>query len=370
MRIFSSVFLSLLLLAVSLSAQTVMPTPGGKPLTQAEYVQLLYTLERNPSKKDEVVETVRKRGIGFVLTDGLRSLTASKSKSDAELRRTLEEAARRKENPEAFQLPDEKESATVLIKARENSLAAVEEMPDFLVKQVILRSLSYAGTNKFTSTDRLVIAVGYRAGESEQYRLLSRNGIPEPDSKESRSYESVGGTTSAGEFVTILKTIFKSDSLTKFTPVDTDVLRGQRAIVFSYEITRDLAKQVIGYGGSFEQETISGMKGKIWINRDKARVLRVESQATEIPDSFPVRAASRVIDYEWITINNQKYLLPTLSEVRLTSRENRELLESRNEIRFRDYQKYDVDIKLLDDEDIIEEEEPKPAATPAPIKKP
>lgn len=356
MRIFSSAIFIILLFISGAFAQPSVQTPSGeKPLTQPEYVQLLFTLERNPSKRSEVVDIVRKRGIGFALTDGLKSLTASKSKNDPELRRTLEEAARRKDNPAAFQLPSEKESSQVLIKARENSLAAVEEMPDFLVKQVILRSLGYAGTNKFTSMDRLVVAVGYRAGESEQYRLLSVNGIQQQETKDNKAYDEVGGTTSAGEFVTILKTIFKSDSQTQFTPIDTDVLRGQRAIVYNFEIERSLAKQQITYMRSFQQDTIAGMKGKVWIDRDTFRVLRVESHATEIPSSFPITAASRNVDYEWVTINNKKYLLPSVSEVRLTSRENREMYESRNEIRFRDYRKYDVDITILDDDETIEE---------------
>ncbi len=79
-------------------------------------------LDKNPGKKDELVEAVRKRGIGFELTDGLRSLTTSKSRNDADLRRTLEEAARRKENPTAAKLPSEKESSEVLAKSREPRL--------------------------------------------------------------------------------------------------------------------------------------------------------------------------------------------------------------------------------------------------------
>ncbi len=74
-------------------------TPPEKPLTQAEYVKLLYDLEKNPQKKDTVIETLRKRGIAFQLTDGLRSLTTAKSRGDAEVKLTLEEAGRRQANP-------------------------------------------------------------------------------------------------------------------------------------------------------------------------------------------------------------------------------------------------------------------------------
>ncbi|MCY7376465.1 MAG: hypothetical protein LH472_10905 [Pyrinomonadaceae bacterium] len=330
-----------------------------KPLTQSEYVKMLYVLEKNPGEKDELVEAVRKRGIGFQLTDGLRSLTTSKSRSDADLRRTLEEAARRKENPEHAKLPSEKESSAILAKSREATLAAVEEMPDFVVKQQIARSAAYAGTNNFRSLDRLVVAVSYRASGREEYKVLSRNGILENNPNPKQSYEEVGGTSSTGEFVTVLAKIFKPESGTKFELTDTDTIRTRRALVFDYAIERDKAKQIITASGAFDETAITGMKGRIWIDRENFRVLRVESGATEIPEAFPIRAANRTVDYDWVTIGGEKFLLPTLSDVRLTSRESRQMFETRNVIRFKDYQKYGSEVKILDDDEEVQEEKPK-----------
>ncbi|CAA9397649.1 MAG: hypothetical protein AVDCRST_MAG74-1482 [uncultured Pyrinomonadaceae bacterium] len=330
-----------------------------KPLTQAEYVKMLYDLQKNPGVKDELVEAIRKRGIAFELTDGLRGLTASKSRSDADLRRTLEEAARRKANPERAKLPTENESAEVLNKAREATLAAVEEMPDFVVKQQIARSAAYAGTDNFRNLDRLVVAVSYRSEGREEYRILSRNGILETNPQLKQSYEEVGGTSSTGEFVTVLAKIFKPESETKFELVDTDIIRDRRALVFDYSIKRDKAKQVITVAGAFDDTTITGMKGRVWIDRENFRILRVESQATEIPDNFRIRAARRTIDYDWVTISDEKYLLPLLSDVRLTSKEDRQTFETRNVIRFKDYQKYGSEVKILDDDEEVPEEKPK-----------
>ena len=330
-----------------------------KPLTQTEYVKMLYALEKNPGVKDELVEAIRKRGIAFDLTDGLRSLTRSKGRNDSELQRTLEESNRRRQNPGTAKLPDGKEATEILSKAREATLTAVEEMPDFVVKQQIARSAAYAGTNNFRSLDRLVVAVSYRASGQEEYRVLSRNGILENNPKPKQTYEEVGGTSSTGEFVTVLAKIFKPESDTKFELVDTDVIRNRRALVFDYSIERDKAKQTIVASGAFDDTAITGMKGRIWIDRENFRVLRVESSATEIPDAFPIRAANRTIDYDWVTIADEKYLLPTLSDVRLTSRENRQLFETRNVIRFKEYQKYGSEVKILDDDEEVPEEKPK-----------
>jgi hypothetical protein len=335
----------------------------NKPLTQSEYVKLLNDLQRNPNLRSEIVETVRKRGVDFVVTDGIVSLTRTKSGSDAELARTLKEAGRRKENPTAFQLPAAKESTEVLEKSREVTLAAVNEMPDFVVKQIIQRGISYAGTNNFQNLDRLVVAVSYRspdvsgANGSEEYKVLSVNGVIQDTPRAKNSYEEVGGTSSTGEFVTVLNTIFKAENEAKFEPIDTDLVREHKAIVYSFSISVDKKPESISYARL--DSTVTGMEGKIWIDRQNFRVLRVESNATEIPIDFKVRAAKRTIDYDWVTIAGEKYLLPLLSDVRLTSREGKEIYETRNVIRFKEYQKFGSDVKILDDDTEVPAEDKK-----------
>lgn len=348
----------LVILILISSLGFVFAQAGQKPLAQTEYVKMLYDLQKNPNGKAALIEAIRTRGIGFELTDGLRGLTRTKGANDAELLRTLEEANRRRQNPVEAKLPSEKEAAEVLLKARELTLAAVEEMPDFVVKQQIQRSAAFAGTNNFRNLDKLVVAVSYRASGQEEYKVLSVNGILQSNPANKQTYSEVGGTSSTGEFVTVLAIIFKPESITKFELVDTDLIRNRRAIVFDYSIERDKAKQRITATGYLTDTTITGMKGRIWIDRENFRVLRVESAATEIPESFPIRAANRTIDYDWVTIADEKYLLPSLSDVRLTSRERSQLYETRNLIRFKDYQKYGTEVIISDDDEEVKEDKP------------
>lgn len=332
-----------------------------KPLTQPEYVKMLYALQKNPGGKEEIIIALRKRGIDFEVTDGIRSLTRSKGANDEELKRALEEAGRRRSNPVATQLPPKKETSEIIVNARKKTLEAVAEMPDFVVKQQIQRYAAYAGTGNFRALDRLVVAVSYRSTGQEEYRVLSRDGILEANAQNKGSYEETGGTSSTGEFVTMLATIFKPESETVFDAIETDVVRGHRALVFEFSVERDKAKQVVAIGQP-RDSTITGIKGKIWIDRDDFRVMRVESEATGIPDTFPIRSAKRAIDYDWVKISDEKYLLPSLSDVRLTHREKREVYETRNLIRFKDYQKFGTDVVIIDDDNapIPEEEKQKP----------
>jgi hypothetical protein len=330
-----------------------------KPLTQAEYVKLLYAIQKAPSTKAEIVAALRKRGIDFAVTDGLRGLTRSKSGNDEELRRALDEADRRRLNPEAARPPTAAEAGELISQARQKTMEAVAEMPDFVVKQQIQRSEAYAGTGNFRSRDRLVVAVSYRSTGQEDYKLLSRNGIIQSDPRPKGGYEEVGGTSSTGEFVTVLATIFKPESETRFEAIDTDLIRGRRAVIFDFEVSKDRARQVITAAGYITETTVTGMKGRVWIDRQNARVLRLESDATEIPPGFRVTSARRTIDYDWTKIADEEYLLPSLSDVRLTIREQGKLFETRNLIRFKDYQKYGTEVIVLEEDNKpITEEKP------------
>jgi hypothetical protein len=189
---------------------------------------------------------------------------------------------------------------------------------------------------------------------------LSINGAIQANAESKRSYEEAGGTSSTGEFVTMLATIFKEENDAVFTPVQTDIVRGRKTVLFEFAVERDKAKQrIISGSGGLTQSATTGMKGRIWIDREDFRVLRVESEATEIPDGFPITGARRTIDYDWTVISEEKYLLPLVSDVRLTIREGGRSFETRNLIRFTNYQKFGTDIIIgPEDSEPVKEEKP------------
>ncbi len=329
-----------------------------EPLTQPEYVKMLYSAEKNPSERTDIVDALRKRGISFVLNDGIRGLTRSKGANDEELKRALEEADRRRRDPIATKLPAETEANTILEKTRVNTQNVVEEMPDFVVKQLITRSQAFAGTGNWRPYDNLVIAVSYSSDQGEQYRVMAKNGAPVTDSVQANSYSGLDGATSGGEFVEDLQRIFKSESKTRFNLLTTDVVRGRRAVVYEYEIAIENNKGGgVGLKGPSPQYSTAGQKGRIWIDRDTFRVLRIEYQLTDITPGFPVRAVTKSINYEMVEIAGERHLMPTISDFRGTVESSGRRFESRNLIRFRDYQKYGTEVRILDD-DLAPEPEP------------
>jgi hypothetical protein len=129
-----------LIIALILSSFTVVfaQSVQEKPITQAEYVKMLYEAEKSAAAKQNLINDLRRRGIAFVLTNGLRSLTTSKSRNDAELKRTLEEAERRRQNPSAAQPPSarskrSKKCRILLLNSRFSVLTLLPERTIFAI---------------------------------------------------------------------------------------------------------------------------------------------------------------------------------------------------------------------------------------------
>jgi hypothetical protein len=345
-------FSVLSLLFILLSPLLIL-AQAAAPITSKELVTLVYQLPKHPELRDELVGDIRKRGISFPLTDGMRSLVATKSGNDSLLRRTLEEAERRRVNPAVSTLPPEREGNELLERARAATLAAADAMPDFIVKQLIKRSRAYGNTNNWLPQDNLTIAVAYRANLGEQYKVLAVNGIPRAqETTQKRDYSKdvdPGATSSGVEYISAVADVFKPQSDTKFKLVDTDLIQGRHTLVYEYEVSRELSQLTLRAGDV--EPAVVGSRGRIWIDRELNRVLRFEQIATEVPPDYPIREASTLIDYEWVAIGENKFLLPTHSEIQLTNVGRGVTVQSRNDIRFRGYQKFGAELKVIDEID-------------------
>ena len=320
--------------------------------------------------RDEIIEQIRKRGIGFPLTDGMRSLVATKSGNDSLLRRTLEEAERRRVNPTASTLPSENEGNELLERTRNVTLAAANAMPDFIVKQLIRRSVAYGTTANWIPQDNLTVAVGYRANVGEEYKVLTC----EWDARRSRGAGDAAITASTRRKArrrAALNTFPRSrifSSLNRkpnFGWSIPTLSRLEELLFTNTWLRRDFSTLNLSLADTGARAVV-GSRGRLWIDRELDRVVRFEQIATEIPPDFPITAASSLIDYDWVQINERKYLLPTHSEILLTTVNPKFVLQSRNDVRFRGYQKYGAELKVVDE--VGEDDEPPPP--PKPIKPP
>ena len=228
--------------------------------------------------------------------------------------------------------------------------------------------------------------MSYRQTTGEQYKLLSVNGMqPSADEREGSSYgDKLGGTTSSGEYVSMLTQLFKPETQAEFQMVDTDTLRGHRTVVYEYTVKKEFSRQTLKFQASINaapMETVVGYRGRIWVDRETNRVLRLESISVEIPPDFPITAANSTIDYDSVSINELTHLLPSRAVIELADHLGNQREQTRNDILFRGYRKFGTEVKIMDidDKDFppdkpeeIDLDKPPavPILKPAPIKKP
>jgi len=180
----------------------------------------------------------------------------------------------------------------------------------------------------------------------------------------------LGGTTSTGEYVTVLAELFDRATRAEFKVVDTDLLRGRRTIVYEFTVTKELSKETIKAACAGNQAITVGYRGKLWVDRENNRVLRFEEIVTEIPAGFPVTAASRLIDYDWASISDRPYLLPSQARILLTDKCTKQTIQTRNDILFRGYRKFGSELKIIDidDKDFVPDEPEKTNPPDTPVK--
>jgi len=194
--------------------------------------------------------------------------------------------------------------------------------------------------------------------------VLAFKGMPvAQDVQESEDYSKYvdGGATSRGvEYISALANLFRPESRTEFRIVDTDLVRGRRTLVYEFEVKQQFSTLTLTVDNV---SAVAGSRGRLWIDRETNRVLRFEQIATDVKSDFPLKAASTVIDYEWVTIGENKYLLPSNSEILMTVVGQGQTQQSRNEIRFRGYQKFSAELKVID---VIDDDFPPEPEKPEP----
>jgi hypothetical protein len=241
--------------------------------------------------------------------------------------------------------PEERAAALASLpfieQARYHALEYSDDLPNFRVTQLVTRYFRGLASKDWEKRDSLELELSYSARDGEKYRLIKLDGAPTK-----MSYDQVGGSTSTGEFGALMSSLFSPQSKTDFRETGREALNGRQTAIYDFRV-----KKVNSNSELSDRQTgrtvIAGYQGTVWIDLESKRVLRIELAHENIPPSFPLTMAENSVDYDWVTIAGERYLLPVRAEV-LLGRE-RERQYSRNLIEFRHYQKFDTDVKLVPD---------------------
>ncbi len=234
--------------------------------------------------------------------------------------------------------PSSEEQSRVLEAARRTALAYTKTLPDFICSEVISRYSDASGKGKdWSAVDSLMVLLSY-FGRQEHYRLVQVNHQPD-----SASYDSLPGSTSQGEFGTMLRRVFEPSCAAKFQWRSWEDLRKRTVQAYSYSVDRANSTLSLTYAnGSDSGEMVAGYHGLVSIDPGSGTALRVTLEADGLKD-FQVTLAGTTLDYDYARIGGQRYLLPLKAETLMRSGGGM----TRNVVDFLSYQKFDVGSDIL-----------------------
>ena len=227
--------------------------------------------------------------------------------------------------------PDSIEQAKIIGEARDYVMNYTKSLPNFICVQVTRRSVDPRGSDSWYHTDTITTRLSYD-GQREDYQVILVNNQPVTNV----SMEKLGGTTSAGEFGTMMKEIFEPESHTRFAWERWATLRGRRTYVFAYDVEQQYSRYHILAEDSLN--IVPAYRGLVYVDRDTKMVTKITLIPYNIPDTFPVRESHQSLDYDFEKIGDGEFLLPLKSTLEV-SRSN---YATKNEIEFRMYRKFET----------------------------
>jgi len=264
---------------------------------------------------------VLKRGGKTVHRDAAHAPEAVQSAKNEE---PSEPDARTTPTTSAVQRPEE----VVIEKAREAAGSFLETLPNYYCQEVMTRYQTESGSN-WRPLDVISMALVYENGQ-ESYRNLQVGGKPTK-----KKIEDLSGAWSTGEFGTVLADVFSPSTAADFEYRKQSRSGGRAALVYDFSVEREHSHWRIMVAS---QLLMPSYKGSIWIDKDTNRVLRIEMQATHIPEAFPTDKVEMATDYEFVRFGEQQFLVPTHAETLGCQRDTGAC--NRNAIDFRNYHKF------------------------------
>jgi hypothetical protein len=297
---------------------------------------------------DRTIEELQGLGIGP------KTLAALHALRDQSTGLRAAEAVAPEAKPVPKPPPSSQEQAAIIDDVREYALNYSKTLPDYICTQVTRRYAApvpggryggRAGSDpSWQLQDTLTIRLSYFEQKEDYKLVLVNNSVTQQD------YRKVGGTSSSGDFGTMMRQIFERASETRFEWDHWGKLRGRPTFVFGYQVAQARSQWHVSYNG--ELDIVPGYRGLIYVDEQTHQVLRITLQAVDMPASFPVHQAETRLDYDYQTLGDQMFLLPLSGEVRMASGD----VLSKNTNEFHLYHKYSSESAIKFDTD-----------TPAPL---
>jgi hypothetical protein len=224
-------------------------------------------------------------------------------------------------------------AAPLIERARDAALQFSQKLPNFICEEYMAR-YQQRGQDKMP-LDIVSTEVIYINGR-ESYRKVKIDDHPTD-----KGMQEIGGSWSVGEFASTLLDLFSPYTDAQFRPGGTSPISGFNAQVYDFRVQSENSHWMV----QAESQTMHpAYQGSVWVDPATARVLRIETQAINIPSDFPLDRVESAVDYSDVRIAGTSFLLPVHAESLGCQRGSSEC--SHNIIDFRNYHEFKVDVRI------------------------
>lgn len=288
---------------------------------------------------DGAVEQMQSLGIGPRTLAALR-LLRDQSQGLAAAAPAAPEAP-----PAPIPPPSAEEQAAVIAEIREYALRYTKSLPDFICTQVTRRYVAAApggrynprgtgGDSSWQLQDTLTIRLSYFE-QKEDYKLVLVN-----NTATQQDYRKMAGSVSTGEFGSMLREIFEPATEAHFDWDHWATLRSRRALTFKYDVAKARSQWLLDY--QRQQQFVPAYSGLVYVDRETHQVLRVSMVSRDVPADFPIRQAETVLDYDYQTLSDHRFLLPLKADSRIGTSDTLSRLDEE----FRLYRKFSTESEI------------------------
>jgi hypothetical protein len=193
----------------------------------------------------------------------------------------------------------------VIREAREAAASFTATLPNFVVQLATTRHFSTSGPRNWQVLHEVTAELAYANGK-EEYRNMEIDGRPTD-----RPIEQTGAW-STGDFAITLEGLLSARTDAQFRRRGEETVGSRKALVFDFTVAEDNSNWVLV--APDKRRHTPAYKGAVWIDKETRRVLRIEQRTAAMPPDFPVGQAESILDYAYVRIDQNVYLLPSGGE--------------------------------------------------------
>ncbi len=311
-----------------------------------EVAQYLSHMKLSEKLDQDTIETLEGQGAGPKTVSVLKTMAASSASLSAPAAPPSHSTAQKPSGPPGGPPPSYEEEQQIIREMTDYAMNYTKRLPDFLCSQITRRYVDPRHRDSWITDSTVISKVSYVEGhENYEVKLVNNTMVS------NKSLDQLDGAISTGEFGSMMREIFDVNTAAEFHFERWGKVRGNVTYVFTYAIDQGHSKLSIDWAR--KERVITAYKGEIHVDKKTHTILRITSEAVNIPPSFPVRAATTMIDYDTAQVGTGSFILPLKAEMHIGDAE----VAMKNVTEFRSYRKfgadsaisYDIDDKASDD---------------------